>query len=86
MDVIVFFIFVFVLVQPLIWGGMFLCGGLNVLIDFDPNYDSKNKKHRAILDVILGSALLLFDNLFFWLILWPFVVMEFKLNLPTFSL
>lgn len=68
-------------------GGLsFLFSGLDKLMNYDPEFDEKKKKHSAILDV-LGAALLLFFDGFFWFVIWPVAVAVayYNLNLPTFS-
>lgn len=73
------------IILPFVGGLSFFFGGLNDLLNYDAEFDEKKKKHTAILDVVLGSMLLLFFNGFFWLILWPIFVIYYNLNLPTFS-
>jgi hypothetical protein len=73
------------LIVPFVGGWYFFIVGLQAMVDYDEEFDVPKKKHGAILDIILGTALLLFYNAFFWL-LWPLFVLMSGLNLPTFSL
>lgn len=82
MDVI---IIAYLFLMPFVGAWAFFLGGLNDLTDYNPEYDELKKKHIAILDIILGSVLLLFFNGLFWLVMWPLVVTYYNLNLPIFS-
>jgi hypothetical protein len=78
---IVFYLFL----MPFVGGWSFFLGGINALADYNPEFDELKKKHTAILDIILGSVLLLFFNGLFWFVVWPLVVSFYNLNLPIFS-
>ena len=68
---------------PFFGGLIFFFGGLGFLANYDPEFDDPKKKHSAILDVVLGAALLLFFNATFWLAIYPLVVAHYNLNLPV---
>lgn len=70
--------------MPFCGGLMFLYGGLNYLVNFNPDYDDPKKKWRAALDIVLGAFLLFFFHAVFWLIVYPNIVAYYGLNLPTF--
>lgn len=76
---------IYMFLIPFFGGFVFFFHGFNKLINFDPDYEDSKEKHSAILDVVLGAALLLFFNAFFWLALYPLVVAYYNLNLPIFS-
>ena len=63
MDIIVI---VMLFILPFIGGWVFLIHGFNDLNGYNPEWDEPNKKHGAILDIILGIVLLLFFNGLFW--------------------
>lgn len=80
MDIIFILVFVFIyIVAPLVCGLMWFFSGLDFLLNFD------ERKGSAVLDIILGTALLLFQSGMFWLVIWPLIIMHYNLNLPTFS-
>lgn len=84
MDVIVVvLISIYTILAPLILGSWWFVDGIGVLVNFDNEFDEIQEKHTAILNTIFGGVLLLFQYLFFWFVIWPFVVSYLSLNLPT---
>lgn len=75
---------IYIIFMPMVTGWAFLLCGINKIAAFNPELDKTDKKRGAALDIILGLALLIFHNLFFWLALWPLLALQF--NLPSFSL
>ena len=84
MDIILAVAVIYLCLIPIFGGLVFFFGGISTLLNFDPDYDELEKKHSAILDVVLGAALLLLFNLFFWLVIYPAAVFNYNLNLPVF--
>jgi hypothetical protein len=82
---VVIVVVVYIFIAPFVCGLTWFFGGLDFLLNFDPDFDERKKKGSAILDLILGTALLLFQSGMFWLVVWPLIVMYYNLNLPTFS-
>lgn len=78
------FVSIYIMLMPQLIGWSFILSGMKKISDFNPELDKKSKKGDASLDIILGIALLLFQHLFFWLAVWPMMVLQFNLNLPTF--
>jgi hypothetical protein len=83
MGIVFLIVIVLFMFTSFVAGLYFLCGAFGKLSSYDPEFDERGKKWRAILDLVLGIALLLFFNGFFWLVLYPLGVLCF--NLPTFS-
>jgi hypothetical protein len=69
--------------MPFAGGVWFFVNGITALMDYHEEFDSVRKKHSAILDIILGTVLLVAFNGFFWIIFYPFFVTMSGLNLPT---
>jgi hypothetical protein len=86
MDIIFVALIIAEMIVPAHLGCCFFFCGLTRLVNFNPEYDTDEKKHSAIGDIILGTIVLLGYNVFFQLIAWPFIVKLSGLNLPSFSL